>query len=188
MTSARQILVKMLLVTPLLLCAVAWPRRASAQEWISYSSDPRNILEGHSLLPWLHATPPAIWRQHVFSEYDYAMQPARLALDQPLHDCRLFMVFDGRWKYIHATRHRPMLYDLAADPDEFHDLGADPRYEPERTRLDRALRDWALRDHARITMPDARIDAYVHGVQLRQGILIGVVDEEDLARVRGAGG
>ena len=26
---------------------VAWPRAASAQEWISYNSDPRNILEGN---------------------------------------------------------------------------------------------------------------------------------------------
>ena len=38
----------------------------------------------------------------VFSEYDYAMQDVRLKLNQPIEQCRLFMVFDGRWKYIHA--------------------------------------------------------------------------------------
>jgi len=27
--------------------ALAWPRAAAAQEWISYNSDPKNILEGN---------------------------------------------------------------------------------------------------------------------------------------------
>ncbi len=31
----------------LLLAALAWSRPASAQEWISYNSDPKNILEGN---------------------------------------------------------------------------------------------------------------------------------------------
>jgi hypothetical protein len=29
------------------LCVLGWPGNASAQEWISYNSDPRNILEGN---------------------------------------------------------------------------------------------------------------------------------------------
>ena len=81
-------------------------------------------------------------------------------MNQPIGDCRLFMVFDGRWKYIHATGFRPLLFDLATDPQEFHDLGADPRYASEGARLREALLDWALRDHNRITMPDRRIEAY----------------------------
>ncbi len=44
------------------------------------------------------------------SEYDYAMQEARRA--QPISRSRLFMAFDGRWKYIHAPGFRPMLFDL----------------------------------------------------------------------------
>jgi hypothetical protein len=91
------------------------------------------------------------------------------------------MVFDGRWKYIHATGFRPMLFDLRTDPDEFHDLGADPRFRPERARLDAALRDWALRDHNRLTMPDARIARYAGGAQLAGGIVIGYRDEAELA-------
>ena len=88
---------------------------------------------GPSLLPLLRGERPADWRRCVFSEYDYSMQEARLSLNQPIRDCRLFMVFDGRWKYIHATGFRPMLFDLATDPDEFHDLGADPRRGGTRT-------------------------------------------------------
>jgi hypothetical protein len=79
-----------------------------------------------------------------------------------------------------------MLYDLAADPNEINDLGADPRHTPERTRLAAALTDWALQEHARITMPDARIEAYALGAQLKAGILIGFKDETDLAQAQSA--
>ena len=54
------------------------------------------------------------------------MQDVRLKLNQPIEQCRLFMVFDGRWKYIHASGFRPMLYDLHGDPQEFDDRGGDP--------------------------------------------------------------
>ncbi len=78
-----------------------------------------HIVEGRSLAPLLRGEAPAAWRQYAVSEYDYAMLEARLALRQPIADCKLFMVFDGRWKYIHATGFRPMLYDLGSDPQEF---------------------------------------------------------------------
>jgi len=143
-----------------------------------------NILEGAALQPWLHGTTPPTWRRHAFSEYDYAMQPARITLGQPIPDCRLFMVFDGRWKYIHATGYPPMLYDLATDPNEYTDLGRDSRYEPERTRLATALLDWSLRDHNRITMPNQRIAAYADGAQVKMGILIGYRDEAEVNAAR----
>ncbi len=142
-----------------------------------------NIMEGRSLLPWLRGETPA-WRDCVFSEYDYSMQEARLTLDQPIADCRLFMVFDGRFKLIHATGFRPMLYDLQTDPDEFYDRGTDPACAAALSRLERALMDWALRDHNRITQSDAKIAAYANGQQLRQGIVIGVWDDVELAELR----
>ena len=77
---------------------------------------PDHILEGRSLMPLLRGETPADWRKVVFSEYDYCMQDVRLKLNQPIEQCRLFMVFDGRWKYIHASGFRPMLYDLARRP------------------------------------------------------------------------
>ncbi len=152
-------------------------------EWFG-GTPPAHVLEGRSLLPWLHGTPAGSWREYVFSEYDYSMQDARLTLRQPIADCRLFMVFDGRWKYIHATGFRPMLFDLATDPSEFCDLGADPRFGPERARLKGALHDWALRDHNRITMPDVRIARYAGGAQLAGGIVIGYRDAAELAAER----
>ena len=143
-----------------------------------------HVVEGRSLMPFLRGETPAEWRQCAFSEYDYAMLEARLTLNQPIGDCRLFMVFDGRWKYIHAIGFRPLLYDLATDPREFHDLGTDPRHARESARLREALFDWALRDHTRITMPDHKIAAYADGQQVKSGVLIGYWDEIELADAR----
>jgi arylsulfatase A-like enzyme len=143
-----------------------------------------HIVEGRSLLPLLRGETPAEWRRAVFSEYDYSMLEARLTLDQPIRDCRLFMVFDGRWKYVHATGFRPLLFDLASDPQELRDLGADPAHAGQCVRLREALLDWALTDHNRITTADARIEGYARGQQLRSGILIGYWDEAELAAAR----
>jgi arylsulfatase A-like enzyme len=112
------------------------------------------------------------------------MLEARLTLKQPIRDCRLFMVFDGRWKLIHATGFRPLLFDLTRDPDERHDLGTDPAHASERDRLRHALLDWALTDHNRITTPDSRIEGYAKGQQLRSGIVIGYWDEAELQAER----
>ena len=148
-------------------------------EWFG-GTVPSHIMEGRSLLPWLHGARPD-WRGAVFSEYDYSMQSARLALNQPIADCRLFMVFDGRWKYIHATGFRPMLFDLLTDPEEFIDLGDDPDHARMRDRLRDVLLAWALRDHARVTMPDAQITAYRGGEgATKAGVLIGYWDEASL--------
>lgn len=38
-----------------------------------------------------------------------------------------FMIRHGRWKYIHYSRYPAQLFDLEADPEELHDLAADPR-------------------------------------------------------------
>ena len=143
-----------------------------------------NVIEGRSLLPLLRGETPEDWRRTIFSEYDYAMLEARLTLNQPIRDCRLYMAFDGRWKYIHATGFRPLLFDLASDPRELTDLGGDLAYADQHARLREALFDWALADHNRITTSDARIDHYARGQQLRSGILIGYWDEVELAAAR----
>ena len=109
---------------------------------------------------------------------------ARLTLDQPIEECRLFMVFDGRWKYVHAVGFRPMLFDLASDPPNSAISARIRRFAAERARLREALLEWALRDHKRITMPDARIARYAAGAQLEGGIVIGYRDEAELAAER----
>ncbi len=36
------------------------------------------------------------------SEFDYSATPLAVKLGLEPRDCRLFMVFDGRWKMMHA--------------------------------------------------------------------------------------
>lgn len=146
-----------------------------------FGGEPKShVMEGRALQPLLHGGRPADWRRFAFSEYDYAMMPARQTLGTPIDASRLYMVFDGRWKYIHATGFRPMLYDLAGDPRELHDRGADPACAGECARLKDTLLDWALRDHNRITMPDSCIAAYGEAAQLKSGIVIGYWDQAEL--------
>lgn len=147
-------------------------------------TSPRHIVEGCSLMPLLRGEKPADWRRCVFSEYDYSMQDVRGDLGLPVDRCRLFMAFDGRWKYVHAPGFRPMLFDLENDPQEFTDRGTDPACAAVRERMRENLLDWALKDHNRITMSDARIEGYDSGWQLRGGILIGYWDEAELAEAR----
>ncbi|MEA2871116.1 MAG: hypothetical protein QOH67_1092, partial [Hyphomicrobiales bacterium] len=106
-------------------------------------------------------------------------------LNQPIEQCRLFMVFDGRWKYIHVSGFRPMLYDLQSDPKEFDDRGGDPSCAAEIARLQAALFDWALHPKGHITTSNEKIAAYADNqLQIRGGILIGIWDEAELAAIR----
>jgi arylsulfatase A-like enzyme len=146
---------------------------------------PKHILEGRSLLPLLRGEAPRDWRKVVFSEYDYAMQDVRLKLNQPIERCRLFMVFDGRWKYVQASGYRPMLYDLDSDPQEFVDRGADPSCTEVIARLQSALFDWALHPNNHITTSNEKIAAYAEKqLQVQNGFLIGIWDETELAAIR----
>jgi arylsulfatase A-like enzyme len=146
---------------------------------------PDHILEGRSLMPLLRGEMPADWRRVVFSEYDYCMQDVRLKLNQPIDQCRLFMVFDGRWKYIHASGFRPMLYDLLEDPQELIDRGEDSNSADVTARLQSALFDWALHPKSHITTSREKIEAYAsQQLQVKGGILIGIWDETELAAIR----
>ena len=136
-------------------------------------------------MPLLHGDAPDDWRKVVFSEYDYCMQDVRLKLHQPIEQCRLFMVFDGRWKYIHASGFRPMLYDLLEDPMELIDRGEDPACVAIIARLQSALFNWALHPKGHITTSAEKIAAYAsQQLQVKGGILIAIWDETELSAIR----
>ena len=53
------------------------------------------------------------------------------------------MIRDARHKYVHwSSGYRPQLFDLGADPAEFHDLGADPGQEDARAAMREGLLAW----------------------------------------------
>ncbi|WP_225703249.1 sulfatase/phosphatase domain-containing protein [Bradyrhizobium cenepequi] len=143
------------------------------------SQEQSHRLEGCSLIPHLRGETPASWRSHAFSEYDYSMLPVAAKLGIAPRNARLFMVTDGRWKCVQPVGFRPLLYDLATDPNEFLDLGQDPAFESERRRLVAALGEWGLRPSQRTTRSERQI-IEARGRGQRKGILVGVWDETEL--------
>lgn len=150
---------------------------------------PSHILEGRSLVPWLHGQTPA-WRDFVISEYDYSATPQCVKLGLEPRDARLFMVYDGRWKLIHAEGgFRPMLFDLATDPEEFDDLARTGAHQHQIDRLYGCLARWGRRLAQRVTRSEDDIKAG-RGRSLRQGIVPFLVDgtevpQELIERYRG---
>lgn len=131
---------------------------------------PDHIIEGRSLLPWLQGHTPD-WRQYAISEYDYSATPQAAKLGVAPRDARLFMVFDGRFKLMHAEGgFRPMLFDLQTDPDEFHDLAKGDAHQDEIDRLYDYLAQWGRRMSQRVTRSDQDI-LNMRGKSIRRGIL-----------------
>jgi len=144
-----------------------------------------HIVEGRSLVPLLTGEAVPDWRQVVFSEYDYGHQRMRILLDRQPDECRMIMVFDGRYKMVYFQGYRPLLHDLETDPEEYFDLGEDPEYAPVIERLTAHLHDWALSAKYRVTRSDSDVAAYAeNNNQLRTGIILGFWDEAELLAAR----
>ncbi len=140
---------------------------------------PDHILEGRSLLPLLRGESPA-WRDYAISEFDYSVTPQCAKLGLEPKDARLFMVFDGRYKLMHAEGgFRPMLFDLQQDPDEFHDLARGDAHQEHIDRLYDYLAHWGRRVAQRVTRSDDDIKA-MRGRSLRRGILPFMMDGSEV--------
>jgi arylsulfatase A-like enzyme len=134
---------------------------------------PMHVFEGRSLLPLLHGDKPDGWREAVYSEIDFAFRLARLALGLAPDAARAWMIRTERWKYVRHAAFRPQLFDLATDPDEFDDLGADPAHAETIARMDQRLLQRLLDRKHRITVTDQEIAART-GTARQRGYLIGV--------------
>ena len=150
---------------------------------------PDHIVEGRSLLPWLQGETPD-WRKYAISEYDYSVTPQAVKLGVEPRDARLFMVYDGRYKMMHAEGgFRPMLFDLKNDPEEFHDLAKGNDHQDQIDQLYKHLGEWGLRMSQRVTKSEDDIRA-MRGRSMRRGILPFLadgteVDEELLSKYNG---
>ncbi|WP_298293636.1 sulfatase-like hydrolase/transferase [uncultured Litoreibacter sp.] len=140
---------------------------------------PDHILEGRSLLPWLRGEVPD-WRDYAISEFDYSPTPQCVKLGLVPRDARLFMVFDGRYKLMHAEGgFRPMLFDLQTDPEEFHDLAKTGDHQPQIDQMYDYLAQWGRRLAQRVTKSEDDIKA-MRGRSLRRGILPFMVDGSEV--------
>ncbi len=129
-------------------------------------------IEGRSLLPLLRGFAVPGWRDAVFSELDYGYREARRLLSRAPDACRAWMVRTDRWKYVHWQDFRPQLFDLAADPDEFDDLGDDVAREAVRREMRERLLAWFMRLKRRVTVTDDEVEAGT-AAHKRAGVLFG---------------
>ncbi len=131
-------------------------------------------LEGCSLLPLLHEGNVSGWRNYVISESDYTGRDTMNILNLAPEDCRAFMIRTEQWKYILHEKFRPQLYNMDNDPQEHHDLGADPAYQDIRNELHEQLFGWLRKRKLRTTMTQQDIQQKL-GVKIedKQGIFIG---------------
>lgn len=140
---------------------------------------PDHIIEGRSLMPWLRGETPE-WRKYAISEFDYSATPQCAKLGLEPRDARLFMVFDGRFKMMHAEGGlRPLLFDLQQDPEEFHDLAKGNEHQAEIDRLYGYLALWGRRLAQRVTKSEDEIKA-MRGNSMRKGILPFLVDGSEV--------
>jgi len=108
---------------PMILAGPGYPRGRVVDTPVSHVDALPTILEaagekapagfpGVSLREIAHGAKPA---RTVLSEY-HGMGSATGA----------FAIRVGKWKYVHYAKYAPQLFDLENDPDEIHDLAADP--------------------------------------------------------------
>ena len=142
---------------------------------------PDHILEGRSLMPWLRGERVDAWRRFAVSEYDYSATPQCEALGLEPRDARLFMVFDGRHKLMHAEGgFRPMLFDLEEDPEEFRDLAKGDGGAETAARLYGLLAQWGRRLSQRVTRSEDDIKA-MRGRSARRGVLPFLYDGSEVS-------
>jgi len=132
-----------------------------------------HLVEGRSLLPLTRGGTVEAWRDAVFSELDYSFREARLILKRNPHECRAMMVRTERWKYVWWQDFRPMLFDLANDPHEQKDLGADPVHADIRREMEGRLDAWLKGRKTRVTVDDAYVAART-ATHKKAGIFFGV--------------
>jgi arylsulfatase A-like enzyme len=132
-----------------------------------------HLVEGRSLLPLLRGGNTGPWRDAVFSELDYSFREARRILGRKPGDCRAIMVRTDRWKYVWWQDFRPMLFDLANDPKERRDLGANGNYGYIRREMEERLNTWMKARKTRVTVDDAYVEARTASHK-NHGIFFGV--------------
>ena len=128
--------------------------------------------DGHSLLPFCRGEQPNGWRQEYHAEFDLRCpyqidEPIPLGLK--LQQCAVNVIRGERYKYVHFATLPTLFFDLEEDPDEFHDLAADPAYQGRVLEYAGKMLSWRMR-HETPALTDihlTREGEIVHGLRAR---------------------
>lgn len=131
-------------------------------EWLDIPI-PVHRIEGRTLLPLLH-NKDTEWRNTVYSELDYSYRRARLITGKSPLNARAWALRTERWYYVYWMDEPEQLYDLAADPDQFNDLGQDASHQAIRAGFREQLLQWfsGLKRRTTVSLDavDKATDAY----------------------------
>jgi arylsulfatase A-like enzyme len=112
---------------------------------------PPPACDGASLLPWLRGATPSPWRDAVHFEYDLrggwpgpSPLPPEADPEAGPHAGALAVMRTAEWKYVHIAGMAPLLYDLAADPGECHNLAASPGHQALLLHAAQRMLTWRL--------------------------------------------
>ena len=138
-----------------------------------------HVLEGESLVPILHGQASETKRDYVICEYDYSATPTADLLGQDVREATMFMLADKKWKLMHFEGgHRPMLFDLENDPNEFNDLGGNDEHAGVIADLYDKLFAWARRPSQRTTRSEEQL-LEMRSKSRNRGVVLGVYDENE---------
>lgn len=110
--------------------------------------NPRNHIDGRSLIPYLAGDGPPGRRGAVFWEFDFrdiASGDAERHFGLSSNECNLAVIRDEHFKYVHFAGLPPLLFDLDKDPMELDNRAADPAYATVRLAYAEKLLSWRAR-------------------------------------------
>ncbi len=124
-----------------------------------YGGEPQpHRLEGRSLMPLIRDEAVDGWREVAFSEADYAfLESGKILNVGGGSGGRAYMALSEEWKYIHYENHRPQLFNMKDDPDEFNDLGESADHAGIRAELHERLFTWLRHRRTRVSIDDETV-------------------------------
>ncbi|MBI2704394.1 MAG: alkaline phosphatase family protein [Actinobacteria bacterium] len=120
-------------------------------DWLGVDPLPLQC-DGRSVLPFLHGSVPAAWREDVRWEFDFRIpqvlpHPLGMRMDQAV----LSVVRTADRKYVHFPTLPMVLEDLADDPSELRDVSAEAHYRDDLLAMKDRMLNWRI-EHADRTL------------------------------------
>lgn len=103
--------------------------------------------DGYSLRGFLDGGTPDRWRQEAHWEFNFSDvedDTPEVTLGLGFDECSLSVIRGRRYKYVHFAGLEPLLFDLEADPDEFHNLAKDPGHAAVVLEYAQKMLSWRL--------------------------------------------